>query len=99
MVTYFSEITQLLNKVPRQLLLILKTNDLLRSLDHTLQASSHTHSFITMSKVCVKTIGDEERKWAESLRGHLRARVRTRWRLFLLYIFEWWVWLKPYKFS
>lgn len=98
-VNYFSEITQLLDKVPSQLLLILKTNDLLRSIDHTLQSSSHTHSFITMSKVCIETIGEEERKWAESLRGSVRAVMMTKWKLFLLYLFEWWVWLRPHEFQ
>ena len=99
MVNYFSEITQLLNKVPSQLLLILKTNDLLRSIDHTLQSSSHTHSFITMSKVCIETIGEEERKWAGSTRGGVRAILIMKWKLFLLYLFEWWVWLRPHNFE
>ena len=57
--TYLAEISELLNRVPRQLLLLFKTNDLLRSIDHRLQTSAAARSFITMSHCCVRTITEE----------------------------------------
>ena len=94
-INYFPEISQLLNSAPRQLLLILKTNDLLRSLEYTLQSNCHTHSFITMSKYCVQAIGEEEEKRAESYCKRLILRMQTGVSLLMLYLYGWWVWLMP----
>ena len=93
---YFSEITQLLNKVPRQLILILKTNDLLRSLERNLGSSCHVHSHITMSKYCISTIGEEEERLAAgSFVRRVAIRMSTRFKLLLLNVYEWWTWAKP----
>lgn len=54
--TYVTEITELLNRVPRQLLLLLKTNDLLRSIDYRLNTSATSRSFITMSRCCIRAV-------------------------------------------
>ncbi len=47
---YLSHITQLLNNIPRQLVLILKTNDLLRSLEYSLDTPVYHQSYIIMSR-------------------------------------------------
>lgn len=53
---YLNLISELLNRVPRQLLLLFKTNDLLRSIDHTLNTSATARSFITMARCCVRAV-------------------------------------------
>ena len=88
---YMSDITLLLDTVPRQLVLILKTNDLLRSAEHVLGASNHRQSFITMSKYCVRAIGDHEAQQSTSWLQRLRVRVRTQWTLLLVNLYEMWL--------
>ncbi|XP_065067851.1 aarF domain-containing protein kinase 1-like isoform X2 [Rhopilema esculentum] len=52
-VKYIPEITEILNRVPRQMILLLKTNDLLRGIDSKLSA---TRSFVTLSKCCLRAV-------------------------------------------
>ena len=50
---YFKvEIIEILHRVPREMLLIFKTNDLLRGLDSMLGVKDNTASFVTMSRSC-----------------------------------------------
>ena len=92
---YLAEITQLLDNVPRQLVLILKTNDLLRGLEHFLGSSQHSQSYITMSKYCVRAIGDYEMNNMENcLRVRWTWRIRTSFSLLTVYLYEMWVWFK-----
>lgn len=56
--SYLSEISQLLNHVPRQMLLILKTNDLLRSIETTLGTRSSASSFLNMSRCCIRALAE-----------------------------------------
>ena len=63
---YLTDISSVLNRVPRQLLLILKTNDLLRGIDHQLQTSKTSRSFVTMSKCCAEAVAKEELKSCRS---------------------------------
>jgi len=46
------EIIEILHRVPREMLLIFKTNDLLRGLDSMLGVKDNTASFVTMSRSC-----------------------------------------------
>ena len=74
---YLSDISNVLNRVPRQMLLIFKTNDLLRGIDHQLETSETSRSFVTMSKCCAEAVATEELKscgtWLE------RFMVYGRW--------------------
>ncbi|XP_059817604.1 aarF domain-containing protein kinase 1 isoform X4 [Hypanus sabinus] len=53
---YLPRINELLNKVPRQMLLLLKTNDLLRGIETSLQTRANASSFITMSRCCIRAV-------------------------------------------
>uniref|UniRef100_G3Q9P0 AarF domain-containing protein kinase 1 n=1 Tax=Gasterosteus aculeatus aculeatus TaxID=481459 RepID=G3Q9P0_GASAC len=53
---YLPQISELLNRVPRQMLLLLKTNDLLRGIETTLQTRASSSSFINMSRCCVRAM-------------------------------------------
>ena len=56
-VNYIPEITEVLNRVPRQMILLLKTNDLLRGIDSKLSAPK---SFVTLSRCCVRAVKEHE---------------------------------------
>jgi len=85
---YMKEIADVLAFVNRQMILILKTNDLLRNIEHSLGTNNNMSSFIQMSKSCLKTI--EERR----LRDHtgrlwrLRIRLSTHWNLFKISCYQ-----------
>ncbi|XP_043929981.1 aarF domain-containing protein kinase 1-like [Protopterus annectens] len=53
---YLPQISKLLNRVPREMLLLLKTNDLLRGIEATLQTRASASSFINMSRCCIRAI-------------------------------------------
>ncbi|KAI4583495.1 hypothetical protein MJG53_008708, partial [Ovis ammon polii x Ovis aries] len=53
---YLPQISQLLNRVPRQMLLIFKTNDLLRGIEAALGTRASASSFLNMSRCCIKAL-------------------------------------------
>ncbi|KAK1793165.1 hypothetical protein P4O66_011567, partial [Electrophorus voltai] len=53
---YLPQISELLNKVPRQMLLLLKTNDLLRGIETVLQTRASSSSFLNMSRCCTRAL-------------------------------------------
>lgn len=73
--TYVTEITELLNRVPRQLLLLLKTNDLLRSIDYRLNTSDTSRSFITMSRCCIRALTKQRLKTCDGWRDWFRIQT------------------------
>ena len=86
---YRREITELLRDIPRPLLLLLKTNDCLRSLDFRLGRPLNTLSIT--ARACSRSLS-EGRGDAGSVRGRARAlgdRVRVEWRLALLAFMTW----------
>jgi len=55
------QLVQLLGKVPRIILLILKTNDLTRSLDENLQTrQGPVRTFLILARYCSRTVFEEE---------------------------------------
>jgi hypothetical protein len=58
---YLREISIVLNNVPREMLLLLKTNDLLRGLETNFNTRSSNSAFIHMTKCCIKLINSYER--------------------------------------
>uniref|UniRef100_A0A7N8XC51 AarF domain-containing protein kinase 1 n=1 Tax=Mastacembelus armatus TaxID=205130 RepID=A0A7N8XC51_9TELE len=53
---YIPQISDLLNRVPRQMLLLLKTNDLLRGIETTLQTRASSSSFINIARCCIRAM-------------------------------------------
>jgi len=89
--TYVTEITELLNRVPRQLLLLLKTNDLLRSIDYRLNTSDTSRSFITMSRCCIRALTKQRLKachgWRDWVRIHTDSTMsHLRITLYQIYV-------------
>lgn len=64
---FISQIVQMLHKLPRIVLLILKTNDLTRNLDEKLDSPLGVkRSFLIMAVYCARTVFDEQ---AENIRN------------------------------
>uniref|UniRef100_A0A9J7Y9L2 AarF domain containing kinase 1 n=2 Tax=Cyprinus carpio TaxID=7962 RepID=A0A9J7Y9L2_CYPCA len=53
---YLPQISELLNRIPRQMLLPLKTNNLLRGIETILQTRASSSSFINISRCCTRAI-------------------------------------------
>ncbi|CUS09383.1 unnamed protein product [Tuber aestivum] len=86
-----AQLIQLLSNVPSVILLILKTNDLTRSLDENLQAGTGPErQFLILARYCARAVYEE----AVELGGwKIVIATLEYWRISLkLRIFEWGVW-------
>lgn len=61
----FPLISQILNMVPREMLLIFKTNDLLRGVETMLGTRGAARSFLTMSRCCIRAVYEEQLRLCE----------------------------------
>lgn len=59
---YLPQITGVLQDVDRQMLLIFRTNDLMRGIEHTLKTHARMSSFLVMSRWCVRSVFNEQLK-------------------------------------
>lgn len=76
---YLSQVADLLARLPRPLLLLLKTNDLLRAVDRALEANTRrpSQTFLIMGDYCIRAIFEEEKLEAgSSIISHLKAHAR-----------------------
>ncbi|CAG2249912.1 ABC1 [Mytilus edulis] len=91
---YLIQISEILNRVPRQLLLILKTNDVLRSIEYTLQTRASSTSFINMSRCCIRAVAMDSERKCNTWTGWLQIRLSTQWQLFKIDIYELFLWVQ-----
>ncbi|KAL7379674.1 hypothetical protein ABVT39_003989 [Epinephelus coioides] len=87
---YLPQISELLNRVPRQMLLLLKTNDLLRGIETTLRTRASSSSFINMSRCCIRAMARHKRSKTQSRRRRLQitlAESLSLWRLTMYELF------------
>ncbi|XP_059210038.1 aarF domain-containing protein kinase 1 [Centropristis striata] len=91
---YLPQISTLLNRVPRQMLLLLKTNDLLRGIETTLQTRAASSSFINMSRCCIRAIARHKKSKAQSRRRYLQITLVESLNLWTLSMYELFLWLK-----
>ncbi|ETS81691.1 hypothetical protein PFICI_06693 [Pestalotiopsis fici W106-1] len=100
-----SDLVQLLGQVPRIILLILKTNDLTRSLDENLHTrQGPMRSFMILARYCARTVFREQMDEIKEREGGLwwpgnALRLAAAWIGFLrvelkLEAFEWWLAVK-----
>ncbi|XP_067941675.1 aarF domain-containing protein kinase 1-like [Watersipora subatra] len=75
---------QVLNKVPREMLLIFKTNDCLRGIDSSLRTRFRANAFISMTKSCTAVVFDEKMRLAET--WWLRLWLKLQLTVSLLFI-------------
>uniref|UniRef100_A0A0K8UD15 Putative aarF domain-containing protein kinase 1 n=1 Tax=Bactrocera latifrons TaxID=174628 RepID=A0A0K8UD15_BACLA len=80
-------ISDVLEQVDRQMLLILKTNDLIRGIEATLRTQNRMTAFWVMSKCCVHSTFNEQRSFNTARWTALRLAVREKWEIFKLNIY------------
>ncbi|XP_014783869.1 aarF domain-containing protein kinase 1 isoform X4 [Octopus bimaculoides] len=78
---YIVEISDVLNRIPREMLLVLKTNDVLRGIESKLQISKGAESLLAMSRYCVRAIAQAEELFCDSIMCKLKVRLRLSWYL------------------
>ncbi|XP_066463713.1 aarF domain-containing protein kinase 1 isoform X2 [Eleutherodactylus coqui] len=89
---YLPQISQLLASVPRQMLLLLKTNDLLRGIETALHTNSCARSFLSMSRCCVRAVARHRRKTATSLWSYVHISISESLLLGKLQFYEFILW-------
>lgn len=95
--TRIRQLAEVLNRVPREMLLIFKTNDLLRSIARKLGIESNALSFVHMSKSCTRAVFDERQRLALSRWQHALLRISCWMNLFLLSCYESYLRLRYYS--
>lgn len=93
---YIPQIMSILNRVPRPLLLIFKTNDLLRGIESSLQSKGVERSqlyvekaALTMFRCCVHAVCDHRSAHCSGSRlCRWRCTVEKNWLLMLLTVYE-----------
>jgi aarF domain-containing kinase len=89
---YSQEISQLLLSMPRDLLLLLKTNDCLRSLERRLSAPLNTVSIT--ARACTRALSEFRQEGASSLSGSVLVwmeLVAVELQLWLVAASMWWL--------
>lgn len=77
-------ISDILEQVDRQMLLILKTNDLIRGIETTLQTQNRMTSFWVMSKCCVKSVASQDISNAANDWQRFKKSMSHSWAIFKL---------------
>lgn len=85
---YLKEITDVLAFVNRQMILIFKTNDLLRGIESSLGTKNSMSSFIQMSRSCLRVIQEKQLIEATSSFARWRVNLRGRWAQFRISCYE-----------
>lgn len=81
------EISDILSRVNRQVLLILKTNDLLRGIEHTLKTHARMVSLLVMSRCCIRSVYHEEYSHTKSHYRKCVLLISEKWQLFKLSLY------------
>ncbi|XP_066468210.1 aarF domain-containing protein kinase 1 isoform X2 [Tiliqua scincoides] len=92
--SYLPQITMLLNNVPRQMLLLLKTNDLLRGIESALQTRASASSFLNMSRCCVRAVAMYQRSRTDSLYKKAQISISEALSLWQINLYEFFLRLK-----
>jgi len=99
-VTYLTGISQILANIPREMLLILKTNDQLRGLEHFYGTRGHASGFIDMSKCCLRALHDLElnrispyQPWYSRSYIAFQHGLQLHVGLLKIMLFECWMWI------
>ncbi|XP_063362677.1 aarF domain-containing kinase 1 [Cydia amplana] len=81
-------ITQCLEHVDRQALLVLKTNDLIRSIEYAVGMQERMCGFLVMTKCCIESVYNLEYKNANSALRRQYLSLKFRWSMLTLYLYS-----------
>ncbi|KAI6237262.1 Protein kinase domain-containing protein [Aphelenchoides besseyi] len=82
------QIMQVLDRMPRAMLLILKTNDLIRAIERRLGAHNRSDAFLEMAKSCTKVLYDERIRHAKNFVQWSRAMFGLYFTLFKIFLYQ-----------
>ncbi|XP_075554451.1 aarF domain containing kinase 1 isoform X2 [Dermacentor variabilis] len=91
---HFPLISQILGMVPRQMLLIFKTNDLLRGIETSLGTRGAARSFITMSRCCVRAVYEDQLKHCANWWSRMVVVVRACFAQSAITMYQTYLWLR-----
>lgn len=81
------KITEVLERVNRHMLLVLKTNDLIRSIEYNLSTHTRMSAFLTMSTCCIKSVYGEKLKKCNSQWSRYMISFQEQWSLFKVVLY------------
>jgi len=90
---YIKEIADVLAFVNRQMILIFKTNDLLRTIEHNLGTSNSMLFFVQMSRACFRCLNEERLRLSTTFWGRSRANLAASWDQFKISMYQIFLWL------
>ena len=96
---YLPEISKILDRVPRQMILLFKTNDLLRGIETNLKTRASSTSFITMSRACIRAEANDLVKKCDTFWCRSRVSMNMQWTLFKVYLYELYLWFDSSSFA
>merc|ERR1712029_988889 len=88
LIIYLKEITDVLAFVNRQMILIFKTNDLLRGIESSLGTKNSMASFIQMSRSCLEVIYERKLLNASTKISRWKINVSGKWAQFKISCYE-----------
>ncbi|KAK7870154.1 hypothetical protein R5R35_012717 [Gryllus longicercus] len=81
------QISDVLARVNRQILLILKTNDLMRGIEHTLKTETQMTSFRVMSRCCIESVYKERLRECKTSLSRYQTLFQKHLELFRLNVY------------
>lgn len=93
------QISTVLDRVNRQMLLILKTNDLVRGIEYSLQTQARMSAIMEMSRCCVRAVYDEKLKHCSNKWDKCRVSLLEHWTLFKLSLYHVYLGLLHFNFN
>merc|ERR1712203_14489 len=85
---YVKEITDVLAFVNRQMILIFKTNDLLRGIESSLGTKNSMSTFIQMSRACFRVIEEKQLLSTTSSMSRFYIKMVGRWAQFKISCYQ-----------
>lgn len=76
------QISGILDAVNRQLILVLKTNDLMRGIEYTLKTQQSMTNYLTTTKCCVRMVYNEELTHTKSTIQKYKLLLSEKWQIF-----------------
>ncbi|KAJ8668117.1 hypothetical protein QAD02_009780 [Eretmocerus hayati] len=81
------QITEVLERVNRHMLLVLKTNDLIRNIEHNLNTRNRMTAFVEMSTCCIKSVYGEKMRSCSSKWSRYMLSFQEKWSLFKIVLY------------
>ncbi|OWA51706.1 putative aarF domain-containing protein kinase 1 [Hypsibius exemplaris] len=93
--TLLPQISDILNRIPREVLLILKTNDLLRGLSYKLKVQNSPCTFSSASLACTRAIFQDKLNHTRSPWNFFQVALQFYWTMIKIRLYELYLTLRP----